>query len=394
MTICFETLADKANCGNMKESFCTLAAQKQGIMLSGAEIDYPTAPVIRRTLADFALRGSYGFTLADDPYFESIQWWMKKTRDYTVNKDEIVPTLGTIFALGTALRAFTAPGDGIILNHPVYYRFDRMIERCGRRVISNLLLESNGCYALDFADLEEKMAVPCNKMLVLCNPHNPTGKVFSESDLKKIAALSEKYNVIVFSDEIFGEVTFVGHAAIPFSEFSPKTALVSTSLGKSFSLTGVNHANVIIKDVTLREAYQTQRDIDHFGSIDPFFYMALRAGYSQDGYDWVQAMKAHTLANYNLMCDTFASKMPQLSLSPLEGTYIAWLDCRCLGLHGHELIEFMELNAKLWADPGEEYGPGGDGFYRLNIATPRSQIDTMLENLMGALTAPDKNYGG
>ncbi len=380
----FDIWASHENNGNMKGAWAK-DMPAGGVMLSGAEMDYPLPEFITRALADFSENGLFGFTLPDSEYKKSICSWMEMTRNWSVNPDHIVATLGTTFGLSTAIRAFTEKGDGIIIQHPSYGRFDRAMVRNGRKVISNPLKEENGIYSLDFVDLEEKMSAPENKMLVLVNPHNPTGRIFGRRELEKIALLANKYNVIVFSDEIFAETT-QGERVIPYAETDPVMGISCTSLGKTFNLTGVNQANMVIPNDELREKYSTQKDIDHFGSIDPFFYTLLKAAYTPQGADWVKQMNAHTLENYNMLTEAL-KEMPLISVSPLEGTFVAWLDCRKLELSDKEIEHFFMDDALLWADWGEEYGPGGSGFVRMNIATTREKLKTALTNLKKAYKA-------
>ena len=381
----FDTWASHDNNGNMKGSWAKDFPENV-LMLSGAEMDYGLPAFIGDALADFAKNGLFGFTLPGREYKKSICDWMKLTRGREINPDHIVATLGTTFGLSTAIRAFTEKGDGVIIQHPSYGRFDRAMVRNSRKVVSNLLKEENGVYSLDFADLEEKMAVPENKMLVLVNPHNPTGRVFTKAELEKVARLANKYNVVVFSDEIFAE-TAQGEKVVMYSEVDPVMGISCTSLGKTFNLTGVNQANLIIPSDSLREKYSTQKDIDHFGSIDPFFYTTLRAAYTEQGYEWVQQMNAHTLENYNLLKNAIETDMPLLNVSPLEATFVAWIDCRKLGLTDHEIEKFFVDEAFIRADWGEEYGPGGSGFVRMNIGTTRKAIETAVKTLTAAYKA-------
>ena len=380
----FDKWASHIGNGNMKGSWAQ-DMPRGGVMLSGAEMDYPLPEFITQAIADFAKNGLYGFTLPDKDYKASICSWMKLTRDRDVNPDHIVATLGTTFGLSTAIRAFTDENDGVIIQHPSYGRFDRAITRNSRRVISDPLIENSGVYSIDFAHLEEMMAVERNKLLVLVNPHNPTGKVFTAEDLQKIREMAGRYNVVVFSDEIFAETT-QGKQVVPYAEIDPVMGISSTSLGKTFNLTGVNQANLIIPSEKLREKYSKQKDIDHFGSIDPFFYTTLRAAYTQQGYDWVQQMNAHTREMYTLLTEAL-QEMPLITASPLEATFVAWLDCRRLNLTDKELEHFFMEDALLWADWGEEYGPGCSGFVRMNIATTRERLTTALDNLKKAYKA-------
>lgn len=371
----FETPANRQGNGNMKGGMA--AGLPNGtLFLAGAEMDFGTAPCIRKAITDFAGNGLYGFTLPDADYRRSVIHWMKIARNWHIEADWIVPTLGTVSALSTALRAFTKEGDGVIIQHPSYYRLDRAVLRNHRQVIPNPMMELNGTYSIDWEDLEAKMKQ--HSFMILVNPHNPTSHVFPRSDLERIASMAQQYHVLVFSDEIYAESAQPGHPAVPYSSLDPDS-ITSTALGKTFNLTGVNHANLIIPSASVREKFYAQQDIDHFGSIDPFFYTALRAAYTEEGLSWVQAVNRHVMANYELLRDTLAAKMPLLTLSPLEGTFIVWMDCRRLGADA----SFFE-KAGVIVDPGEEYGPYGKGFVRFNIACPTSWIQRLLDTLYDA----------
>jgi cystathionine beta-lyase len=376
----FDAIADRSGMGNMK--YALLESQSNAdLMLGGAEFDFATVPVIREALSEFSSRGLYGFTLADDVYLSAVCHWLERVRHLSVEPIDIVPAYGVIYGLATAIRTFTKRGEGVIVQHPAYYRFDRTIVKNGRKVIDNPLTEIDGVYSVDFRDLENKMSVPENSLMVLCNPHNPTGRIFSHNELNRIAELAHAYNVIVYSDEIFGEISMLGHEAISYASVDPKNSIVATSLGKVFSFTGVNHANLIIKDGSIRELYMNQRDEEHFGSIDPFFYSALIAGYSEEGFVWVESLIQYVKNNHELLGEEFSKRMPQLRLSPLEGTYVAWIDCRQLGLDSKALDEFFIKEAGTIVDPGWMYGNGGNGFIRINIATPISQIGIFIDRL-------------
>lgn len=223
-------------------------------MLWGAEMDYATAPCVRNALAKFAENGIYGFTVPTPAYKKAICEWMQFARNAEIHPDWIVPVMGTVFALSTAVRAFTDEGDGVIIQSPSYYRFDIAVERNELPLILILLLENHGIYQLDFADLEEKMADPRNRLLILVNPHNPTGRVFKESELLRIAELAKQYGVVVFCDEIFAETVQPGHEFRPGAYLSDQL-ITCFSLGKSFNFTGVSQANLLISDAGLRERY-------------------------------------------------------------------------------------------------------------------------------------------
>ncbi len=388
----FGTLVDRGEIGNMKSSLATdELAQKGMIPFAGAEMDFKTAPIIVKALTDFSARGIYGYTLPDTQYIQAIQWWMKNARGFDVAEDEIIPTHGTIYSVGTAIKAFTQEGDGVIVMPPVYYRYEPRIVSNNRIVVNTPLKEKGTFYSIDFKLLDEKMSQPQNKLLVLCNPHNPMGKIFCKEDLLKIKDLSHKHDVFVFSDEIFGEISFGEHKAIPYTEVDPENGIICTSLGKVFNFTGVNHANVIIKNKKIREAFDKQRIADHFGSIDPFFYSALIAGYSPEGLRWVNEMKSYIWDNYILVKNYFQKHFANLDISPLEGGFTIWMDFRALELCDEDLKLFLEREALMFIDQGSEYGQLGSGFCRMNIASPRIYIEKCLNSLKKAYDG--RGYG-
>ena len=378
----FEKEAFRTGIGNMKGRMAE-KLKEQGIedpvVLSGAEMDYPVAPCIRERLAHFAREGIFGFTQADEDYFGAVCRWMEHMRGMKVLPEWILPVQGTTFALSTCIRALTGPGEKVLLMSPSYYRFDRAVLRNGRIPLYHLLPLEDGNYHIGWADLEEKLSDPACTLMVLVNPHNPTGKVFPAEDVERISTLCRQYEVTVFSDEIFAETAQPGFSVVPYTAVDPH-GITSTSLGKAFSLTGVNQANLIVPDEELREKIRIQRDRDHFGSIDPFFYQALMAGYTPEGADWIRASNAHTAENARLVRETLQEQMPRIRLLPVEGSFIGWLDCRALGLDDPALEAFFE-RAWIFADPGIEYGVNGSGFFRWNLATPRRILEKALKRL-------------
>ncbi len=378
----FDQPVNRNGTGNMKGSFQPeTSCGKAPLILAGAEMDFPTAPVIREALSRFAENGIYGFTLPDKTYLNAVCFWLRAYRGWDVSPEWIVPTLGTVYALSTAVRAFTSPGDGVIVLFPSYYRHDRAVLRNGRRVVPCKLKESEGRYTLNADALAEAMRSPENKLLVLCHPHNPTGHVFTEAELQTLAGLARETGTIVFSDEIFADITAPGHPALPFSTFLPEQTVACVSLGKTFNFTGVNQANAVIHDSALRERYLTQRNADHFGSIDPFFYQAIAAGCTEAGHAWVTAVRDQVMRNAQRLETLLKASCPGVRMSPWEGGYIAWLDVSAAGLTGDEAAERLEKEQAVLADPGSEYGAGGERFIRLNLATQAGNMDEFAARL-------------
>lgn len=386
MTYDFDTLADRTGSGNMKGLDTPERVRAAGgISYCGAEMDFKTAPVIMEALEAKARNGLYGYTVPDDDYIGATVQWMKDRRKFSVAPDWIVPTSGTLQTIAAAIRAFTEEGDGVVVQQPVYYLYHKVIMRNGRRVVNNPLIYEAGTYRMNMADLERAFADPSTKLMILCNPHNPIGKVWDTETLAEIATLANRHGVIVVSDEIFGEVVFAPHHAPSYLTVpgAQDHAIVTTSLGKVFNFTGFSHANAIIASEELREAFRRQRDRDHYGSLNPFLREALIAGYTRGG-DWVDHMLAYVQGNVALVRGFFQRHFPAVHMVDPEGTYLVWIDWNGLGLTEAELNRFLLEEALLDLDRGSLFGEEGSGFTRMNLATPRSKLVQSLDRLLAA----------
>ncbi|MGI6577996.1 MAG: MalY/PatB family protein [Eubacteriales bacterium] len=384
----FDSIVARNGVGNLKK-FLTPKKINDADLISfiGAEFEFKTAPSLIDSVVRAAQNGLFGFTICSSEYLNHVRWWLETQRDYAVEESWIVPTQGTIFSVATTIRMLTKPGNGIIVPVPGYNRYEQAARRLGRvAVFSNLILGDDGGYKLDFDDIERKMSSSNNKIFVLCNPNNPTGSIWGDEDLSKIAALSEKYGVTVFSDEIFADVCFEQKSVTPYSKIAGRRgfAITCTSLGKAFGLTGVNHANVIIENEELRNKFKMQRDADHYGSIDPMLYAALTGAYTLAGAQWLGQMTDYVWANYNLIDKYLKDFIPEIKVIPPQGTYVLWMDFRGLGLGQNELESFLINEALVAADPGTEYY-GPEGFMRWNISVPREIIRSALERLSRAV---------
>lgn len=354
--------------------------------MGGAEFDFKTAPCVRRALADYALNGYYAFTWPIDGYLERIEWWMANARDWEIQGDWVVPTLGTIFSVATCLRMLVGPDDAMIVQPPVYYRYEQAADRLGLKTVYNPLKVVDGAYQMDLAHLESLMADPHNKLLVICNPANPVGRVWTTEELTCVSELSAKYGTVVVSDEIFAEVTFDGHRTTPYASLAPglENAIVLTSIGKSFSCTGLNFANAIIPGADLRERFSAQRTRDHFGSIDPFGRQALMAAYTPEGLEWQRQSVAYMAINRQIIADAIGGSGLG-RVYPTEGTFVCWAHWSGLSLQGEELNCFFEEKALLEVEPGMEYGEGLERFSRINISGRHQETAQAMKRLVAAV---------
>lgn len=366
---------DRAGTGSLQVALTPESVRARGYAsLGGAELDFKVAPCVRRALASYADGGYYGFALPDEQYRGRVEWWMAHARDWEIDGSWVVPTLGTIFSVATCLRMLVGPAQAMIVQPPVYYRYEQAARRLGLRTVHNPLVVRDGRYEMDYDGLERLMADPANTLLVLCNPANPVGRVWGEDELRRVAELSARYGTIVVSDEIFAEVTFGGRRCVPYASIPEgrANAITLTSIGKSFSCTGLNFANAIIPDEGLRERFSVQRTRDHFGSMDPFGRVALMAAYTPEGLAWQRSSLGYIAENRRIVSDAIEGAGLG-RVWPTEGTFVSWVEWTGLPLSGDGLTEFLEREALVVVEGGLEYGEGCGRFTRINLGALHEQ---------------------
>ncbi|MBR5108787.1 MAG: aminotransferase class I/II-fold pyridoxal phosphate-dependent enzyme [Clostridia bacterium] len=371
---------------NLKRMFTPNAVLAHGnVSFDGAEPDYPTAPVIREAIKRLAENGLFGFTVADDAYRGAVGWWLKNSRGVDISPDWIVPTLGTIHALASMLRLL-CPGetDALLVMPPIYNRFAQAADRLSRPVVTCPLIQQPDRYAIDFEALDRALADPRVKLMALCNPHNPIGQIWTAEELARIARMAAKRGVRIFCDEIFADTCYQGRVcpsllSVPEArEFSA----VATSLGKSFGLTGLNHANLLIPNPAFREAFSDRRTRDHYGSMDPLAYECVLAGYSPEGLDWVRASNRVCEENIRLVREAFARLFPKARVYGGEGAYVLWTDLRPHFRNEGEMLDFLYEKAFFHVDGGSAYG--APGFIRMCVASPARCVEKALKDLENA----------
>lgn len=361
-------------------------AEKDFISCWGAEFEFETAPCVTNAIVEWAKKGLAAYNVPDDRLYTAIQEWMKMHRGWDIQKDWIVPTYGLTCSVATICRAFTEKGDGIIGFDPVYHVTWDPVELNERKHVNCQLLFDGETYRIDYEALEELCQDPKNKVITFCNPHNPIGKVWGRKDLEKIAALAIKYDKILYSDEIFADLTYEGVEMLTFDQITekPLKVIVSTSLGKTFSMTGIGQANLIISNEELREQFIKQRDIDYYGSFNPMMRAAYLGGYTEEGSQWAKAMMAYCYETYRQLDQYLKTHIPKMKAIQPEGTFILWVDCRALGFNGDEEMQRVFEQAGFSCDMGSQYG-SEPGFIRMNLAAPRADIFRIMESLRGTL---------
>ena len=352
-----------------------------------ADMDFRTAPPVVEALRKRVEHGIFGYVRVPDAYYAAVTNWFARRHEWQIEKEWIIYTTGVVPALSAVIKALTAPGDKVMVQTPVYNCFFSSIRNNGCGMIANPLIYRNGTYQIDFADLEQKAADPNVKVLLLCNPHNPAGRVWTKEEHTRIGDICIRNNVWVVADEIHCELVFPGHTYIPFASISQEFLMHSvtcTSPSKAFNLAGLQIANIISADTDIRTKIDKAININEVCDVNPFGVEALMAAYN-DSEEWLEELKQYLFANYNYLRAYFAECLPEFPVSMLEGTYLVWVDCSVLNQSSDETVKTLLEKEKLWVNEGGLYGEAGKGFIRINIACPRQQLIEGLNRLRRAL---------
>lgn len=387
----FDTIFPRKDCGAEKWN---MARNSRGELPEGvvpmtvADMEFKSAPEVRAALRELADFGMWGYTAPTERCLEAVCAWFRTRRGWAVRPEWLVQTVNVVAALGGAVRAFTKPGDKIIIQTPVYPPFYRTVTANGRVLVENPLCRTGMDYRMDLADLAEKAKGAA--MLILCSPHNPVGRVWSREELEGVERICRENGVLVVSDEIHCDLVHNGNRHIPYASLSPEAeanSIVCTSASKTFSFAGLACANIIIPNETLRERFVQQKYLDGFGTDSIFGMRAMEAAYGQAGA-WYEEMLRYVWDNYLYLKEFLAARFPAAGLADLQGTYLAWADLGCLGLAPDELMSFLTDEASLFLGDGRAYGPEScGGFVRINLACPRKALAEGLDRLAAAAKA-------
>ena len=352
-----------------------------------ADMDFRTAPAVVEALRKRVEHGIFGYTKVPPAYYEAITDWFARRHGWQIEKDWIIYTSGVVPALSAVIKALTVPGDCILVQPPVYNCFFSSIRNNGCEIVENPLLYINETYRIDFAGLEQKASDPKVKLLLLCNPHNPAGRVWTRQELTRIGEICLRNDVIVIADEIHGELVYPGHTYTPFASISEEFLMHSvtcTSPSKAFNLAGLQIANIISADEYMCMKINKAININEVCDVNPLGVEALMAAYN-DGEEWLEELKHYLTMNYNYLKAYFNEYLPEFPVVILEGTYLVWVDCSILKRRSKEIVEILLKEEKLWVNEGSMYGEAGEGFIRLNIACPRQVLIDGLDRLKRGL---------
>lgn len=352
-----------------------------------ADMDFAIAPEIQQALEERLRHPVYGYTTPRECYYQSFIEWFRSRHGYKVSKDWILPTIGVIPGLAATLRCLSPQKRKIIVQPPVYNYFFTVIEGAGYSLLENPLEERDGLYKMNFANLERLAADPEVAAILLCNPHNPVGRVWQREELEQLAQIAERHNLLVVSDEIHCELAYQPYTPMGSLEGRfPSLRVISLfSPSKAFNLAGLQMANVVVSQPELRERIAQEFTVLGVSHLSPLAIEASIAAYRL-GQPWLEEVKVYIYENYLWLKSFLAERLPKVRLTPLEGTYLAWLDCRALGLEDTAAFTERLLSKQLlWLNAGKPYGAGGEGFLRLNLACPRAILEEGLERLAEAL---------
>ena len=388
----FETAPDRRGTGAFKWNSMYEAKPdvSDGVIpFSVADMEFQNPQPLLDGMAKYVSQAVYGYTGPTHAYYESVINYMKRRHNWEIQKDWIITTPGVVPALNELVKAFSEPGDGVIITRPVYYPFSMAIENSGRKLVNVSLINRDGHYEMDFEGLEKAAKDPSTKLMILCSPHNPVGRVWTEDELRKLASICNSNGVMILSDEIHFDFVFPGHKHTVLATLSEEIAqnnIFCTAPSKTFNLGGVQVSNIIIPNPKLRERYNEYHKSMGMLALNMFAYKIGELVYNTCG-DWFEELMQVLDTNRKLVEQYITTYLPQIKVIPLEGTYLQWLDCRALGMSGKELETFMQENAELFFDEGYIFGEEGDGFERWNLACPTKYIQEGLERLRKAVEA-------
>lgn len=350
-----------------------------------ADMDFRTAPAVVKALEKRVCHGIFGYTYVPEAYYEAVVNWFARRHGWRIEKEWIMYTSGVVPALSAIIKALTEPGDGVVVQTPVYNCFFSSIRNNGCRMVANLLKYENQTYHIDFDDLERKTADPSVKLMLLCNPHNPAGRVWTREELLRVGDICWRNQVKVVADEIHCELVFPGHTYTPFASLGEEylqNSITCLSPSKAFNLAGLQIANIVSCDEEVRKKIDRAININEVCDVNPFGVTATIAAYNE-GEDWLVQLLDYLKVNYDYLCRFFHTYLPQISVTELEGTYLVWTDCRTLPFPSDTLQSRLRMETGLWLNSGTMYGEEGEGFLRWNIACPHTMLQDALIRFRG-----------
>ena len=355
-----------------------------------ADMDFETFPCITEALQRRVAHGIFGYTRVPEAYYEAVCNWFGKHHGWHINREDIIYTSGVVPAVSAVIKALTLPGDQVIVQGPVYNCFFSSIRNNGCETVSNSLIYNKEelRYEIDFDDLERKLAHERARLMLICNPHNPGGRVWTRDELTRVAELCRKYGVRVVSDEIHCELTLYDNEYVPFGSLPDELShgsITCCSPSKAFNTAGLQIANIVCRDAEVRNRIDRAININEVCDVNPFGVIALQAAYSDEGYEWLTQLREYISSNYDLLRERFARELPKCKVMRMEGTYLAWIDCSELHISSDEIEEMLMHENKVWVNAGSMYGTEGAAFIRINMACTSELLNEGITRIVKGL---------
>ncbi len=384
----FDTITERTGTNCVKYDFAAEHGKPEDVLpLWVADMDFRTAPEIVERLEKAVKHGIFGYSGVKSDYFEAVSNWYRTHFGWETKEEWLVRVPGVVFALATAVRAFTEKGEAVILQQPVYHPFSNVIVENDRILVNSPLKLVDGKYEMDFDDFEEKILANDVKLYLMCSPHNPVGRVWEEWELRRVADICRRHHVVIVSDEIHSDFTYPGHThrmlASLEKEYEEMT-VTCTAPSKTFNLAGLQASNLFIPNSELREKFQKEMNRVSYGELNSLGLVACQAAY-ETGAEWLKQLKEYLAGNLAFVRTFLKEKLPEVTLIEPQGTYLIWLDFRALGLSEEEREDLIVNRARLWFNSGAIFGADGEGFQRVNIACPRAILEQAMERLERAV---------
>ena len=384
----FDRLTDRYGTNSLKYDFAVERGYPADVLpLWVADMDFPAPEPVLDALRRAVDHGIFGYSDVKADYYEAAAAWFAQRFSWRPRPEWLVRTPGVVFAAAMAVRGLTEPGDGVLIQPPVYYPFYSVIRDNDRRIVENELIYRDGRYTIDFEDFERKLVEEKVRLFLLCSPHNPVGRVWTLEELRRLGGLCQKHGVWVVSDEIHCDFTYPGHPHHIFPKAVPELAdrtVVCTAPSKTFNLAGLQASNIWIPGEEARRRFVREINRCGYSQLNGLGLVACKAAYTE-GAEWLEQCWAYLRGNLDFLREFLAARIPQIRLVEPEGTYFAWLDCSGLGLSREALDDLVIREARLWLDAGHIFGASGSQFQRVVLACPRATLRQALERLEQAV---------
>lgn len=380
----FDVIHNRLNTNSVKWDSLVSTYGKEGLLpFWVADMDFQASPAISKALNDYIKQGIYGYTLIPDSLYDAIITWQKKQHHYELTKEDILFSPGVVPSLVTIIQALTNPGDALLIHDPVYHPFTDVIQNTERQLILSNLIEEESLFKMDFDDMEEKIIKHQVKLFILCNPHNPGGRVWTREELQRLGELCQKHQVLVISDEIHQDLVFEPNTFSSFQTIAPNFkdfSIVVTSATKTFNLAGIKNSMIFVKNPLLRDKLQAIQAINYQAEINTFGLIATEAAYNE-GKEWLDELLVYLKNNIDFACDFLKAQLPQIKIMKPQGTYLIWLDFSAYNLSDEALMAKLVDDAGVVVNPGISFGSKGTQHIRFNTACPRALLVEGLEKM-------------